>query len=101
MLDGKTVMHYRTVRDTPVVSFAGAKLQNTRWKGTELLKVNAEGAVLEDAKPAVSFSGANISGADFNSATINGEQVLDVFTGFINKDGTSSKRFKVLFQVAW
>jgi uncharacterized protein YjbI with pentapeptide repeats len=75
MPDGKTVMHYRTVRDTPVVSFAGAKLQNTRWKGTELTKVNRAGETV----PAVTFARADISNADFSEALVEGTTIKQLF----------------------
>jgi uncharacterized protein YjbI with pentapeptide repeats len=82
MPDGKTVMHYRTVRDTPVVSFAGAKLQNTRWKGTELTKVNRAGETV----PAVTFAGADISNADFSEALVDGTQIKEIVITALNGD---------------
>jgi hypothetical protein len=49
MPDKTTVMSYRTVRETPMVSLAGADLRDTRWEGAELTKVNSAGETVPTA----------------------------------------------------
>lgn len=92
MPDGKTTLHYRTVRDTPIVSFEKAKLQNTSWKGTELTKVNGKGETV----PAVSFANADISNADFSEALIDGVPVKVLVENVLKEDIDSIKSSQVL-----
>jgi uncharacterized protein YjbI with pentapeptide repeats len=97
-LGKKHTVTFRIEKECPIVPFANAKLQNSSWKGVELLKVDANNEVLEDAKPALSFAGANLSGVKLGEATINGENVQDVLKSYISEDGASSKQFKAIFE---
>jgi hypothetical protein len=89
---------FRIEKECPVVSFKNAKLQNSTWKGTELLQVNADKEVLENAKPAVSFKQANLSGADFSQATIEGKLVQTLIQEAVYRTVIDTERLKLIFK---
>jgi uncharacterized protein YjbI with pentapeptide repeats len=89
---------FRIEKECPVVSFKNAKLQNSTWKGTELLQVNADKEVLENAKPAVSFKQANLSGADFSQATIEGKMLQNIIQEALHGTSSDTKSLKLVFK---
>jgi uncharacterized protein YjbI with pentapeptide repeats len=98
-MNEKQSITFRTTVATPVVSFAGANLQNTRWKGTELTKVNGKGETV----PAVSFANADISSADFSEALIDATPVKQLFERVLNEGMDAHKavnRLRLYFKGA-
>ena len=71
----KKCITYRTTEAVTPLSFRKAELQRSSWRNTELLQVDKKGNVSETAIPALSFAGADISGADFSQALYRGKTV--------------------------